>query len=120
MSNIDTMDLVELEDRNVDVLVLLSEWETLVDELSEKEVALYQWKTVYQVKAMEIENNTDFKAIYGKNNADIRKQHVKMELSEWDKNIHELEVSINWISRRISFLRELVKVKRTLMELKNE
>ena len=89
-----------------------------MNELSEKEVALYEWKEVYQIKAMEIENTVDFKAIYGKNNADVRKQHIKQELGEWDKNIRELETSINWISRRISFLRELVKVKRTLMECK--
>ena len=63
MSNIDTMDLVELEDRNVDVMVLLNEWETLVDELSEKEIALYQWKECYQIKADEIIGNTDFKAL---------------------------------------------------------
>ena len=97
---------------------LLQEWEQLIDELSSKEVALYEWKEVYQIKAMEIENTTDFKALYGKNNADVRKQHVKMELGEWDKTIHELEVSVAWISRRISFLRELIKCKRTLMEVK--
>ena len=99
---------------------LLNEWEQLIDELSSKEVALYEWKEVYQIKAMEIENTTDFKALYGKNNADIRKQHVKMELAEWDSTIHDLETSINWISRRISFLRELIKCKRVLMEVKQE
>ena len=99
---------------------LLSEWEGLVNELSEKEIALYEWKEVYQIKAMEIENTVDFKALYGKNNADVRKQHVKMELGEWDKTIHELEVSVAWITRRISFLRELIKCKRVLMEVKHE
>ena len=97
---------------------LLSEWEGLVNELSEKEIALYEWKEVYQIKAMEIENTTDFKALYGKNNADVRKQHVKMELGEWDKTITDLQFSIDWISRRISFLRELIRCKRTLMEVK--
>ena len=117
MSNIDVMDLVEREDRsNLDAL--LGEWETLINELSSKEVALYEWKEVYSIKALEIENTVDFKSIYGKNNADVRKQHIKMELGEWDKNIHDLETSINWISRRISFLRELIKCKRVLMEVK--
>ena len=119
MSNIDVMDLVEMEDKsNFDLL--LGEWEGLVNELSEKEVALYEWKEVYQIKALEIENTVDFKSIYGKNNADIRKQHIKLELSEWDMNIHDLETSIAWIGRRISFLRELIKCKRVLMEVKNE
>ena len=97
---------------------LLNEWEGLVNELSEKEIALYEWKEIYGIKALEIENTVDFKALYGKNNADIRKQHIKMELGEWDKTIHELEVSVAWIARRISFLRELIKCKRVLMECK--
>ena len=117
MSNIDVMDLVEREDRsNLDAL--LGEWESLINELSSKEVALYEWKEIYQIKSLEIENTVDFKSLYGKNNADIRKQHVKMELSEWDKTITDLQFSIDWISRRISFLRELIKVKRTLLEVK--
>ena len=116
MSNIDTMDLVELEDRNVDVLVLLSEWETLVDELSEKEVALYQWKTVYQIKADEIISNTDFKALYGANNQKVRDNHIRNELSDWYENIKDLEFSIDYITRRISYLRELIRCKRVIME----
>ena len=96
----------------------LNEWEDLINELSEKEIALYKWKQVYEIKAMEIENNTDFKALYGKNNADVRKQHIKNELSEWHKTIKELEFSIDWIARRISFLREMVKTKRAIMEAK--
>ena len=118
MSNIDTMDLVELEDRNVDVLVLLSEWEDLVDELSEKEIALYQWKECYQIKADEIIANTDFKALYGANNQKVRDNHVKTELSDWYSIIKELEFSIDWIARRISFLRELIRTKTVLMEVK--
>ena len=119
MSNIDVMDLVEREERS-NLELLLNEWETLINELSSKEVALYEWKEVYSIRAMEIENTVDFKSIYGKNNADVRRMHVKQELGEWDKTIHELETSVNWIGRRISFLRELIKVKRTLLEVKTE
>ncbi len=118
MSNIDTMDLVELEEHNKDVLVLLGEWEDLVDELSEKELALYQWKTVYQIKADEIIGNTDFKALYGANNQKVRDNHVKTELSDWHDTIKELEFSVDWIGRCISFLRELIRTKRVLMEVK--
>ena len=118
MSNIDTMDLVELEDRNVDVMVLLNEWEDLVDELSEKEIALYQWKECYQIKADEIISNTDFKALYGANNQKVRDNHVKEELRDWYDNIKDLEFSIDYIARRISFLKELIRTKRVLMEVK--
>ena len=99
---------------------MLNEWEELVNELSEKELALVEWKHVYEVKAQEIEDTTDFKALYGRNNADIRKLHIKNELKDWSNTITDLEISIAWITRRISFLRELVKCKRVLLEVKTK
>ena len=96
----------------------LKEWEELVNELSEKEVALFQWKEVYNVRASEIEAHTDFKELYGKNNAEVRKNHIRNELQDWYTIIKDLEFSINYIERRISFLRELVKCKRVLLEVK--
>jgi hypothetical protein len=117
MSNIDVMDLVEREDKS-NLEALLNEWEQYIDELSQKEVALYQWREVYNVRAMEIENTVDFKAIYGKNNADVRKAHIKEELKDWHTTIKELEFSINWLSHRISYMRELIKTKRVLLEVK--
>ena len=109
------------KDLDVDVFTVednLKEWNELIEELSEKEIALFKWKEIYEIKAMEIENNTDFKELYGKNNEKIRKEHIKNELSEWYYNIKDLEFSIDWIARRISFLRELVKCKRTLLDAK--
>ncbi len=97
----------------------LREWEELVNELSEKEVALFKWKEVYEIRAMEIENNTDFKELYGKNNEKVRREHIKNELADWHYTIKDLEFSIAYITRRISFLRELVKCKRTLIEAKS-
>ena len=117
MSNLDTMDLVALEDRN-GLLENLSEWSRLVTELSEKEIALYHWKEVYNVKSEEIIANTDFKALYGANNQKVRDNHVKSELSDWYDNIKELEFSIDYLVRRISYLKELIRTKRMLMEIK--
>ncbi len=97
----------------------LREWEELVNELSEKEIALFKWKEVYEIRAMEIENNTDFKELYGKNNEKVRREHIKNELADWHYTIKDLEFSIAYITRRISFLRELVKCKRTLVEAKS-
>ena len=97
----------------------LREWEELVNELSEKEIALFKWKEVYEIRAMEIENNTNFKELYGKNNEKVRREHIKNELSDWHYIIKDLEFSIAYITRRISFLRELVKCKRTLIEAKS-
>ena len=96
----------------------LLEWSKLVTELSNKEIALYKWKECYQIKSEEIIANTDFKALYGKNNEKVRKEHVKSELSDWYDTIKALEFSIDWISRRIVYLKELIRTKRVLMEVK--
>ena len=77
-------------------------------------------KEQYAAKEFEIVymSDVDFKALYGKNNEKVRKEHVKTELSEWYAIIKDLEFSIDWINRRISYLKELVRFKRTLMEVK--
>lgn len=95
----------------------LKEWETLIEELSSKEKALLEWKELYQVHSDKIIAETDFKSLYGKNNDKVRKEHVKKELSTWYDTIKDLEFSIDWINRRISFLRELIRVKRVLLEV---
>ena len=117
LSNLDTMDLVALEDRN-GLLLNLEEWSKLVTELSEKEIALYKWKECYQIKSDEIIANVDFKKIYGANNQKIRDNHVKKELQTWNDTIKDLEFSINYIGRRIVYLKELIRTKRVLMEIK--
>ena len=100
------------------ILGNLKEYEDLIIELSEKEIALYEWKEIYQINAMEIEKTTDFKALYGKNNAEVRKQHISQELADWYTTIKDLEFSIDYLARRISFLKELIRTKRVLMEVK--
>lgn len=96
----------------------LEEWSKLVTELSSKEIALYKWKECYNVKSEEIIQNTDFKELYGKNNEKVRKEHVKQELSEWYETIKDLEFSIDYLNRRIIYLKELIRTKRTIMEVK--
>lgn len=98
----------------------LRQWDELIEELSQKEIALFQWKQVYEIKANEIIEHTDFKELYGANNQKVRDNHVRNELSDWYDTIKELEFSIAYIERRISFLRELVKCKRTLLEVKSK
>jgi len=96
----------------------LMEWKNLVEELSRKEVLLYQKKTDYQQKADKIIAETNFKELYGANNQKVRDNHVKTVLSNDYETIKSLEFSISWIVNRISFLRELVKTKRVLLEVK--
>ena len=123
MSNIDTMDLIELEDKKVRSIELpltdlLCEWEDLVEDLTEKEIEYYYCKERYQSKADVIIAETDFKALYGANNQKVRDNHVKNELSKDHLHLKNLEFSIDWLSRRISFLRELIRTKRVVMECK--
>ena len=130
MSNLNEEEIAEImENGNVgeimvqygdDITDYLSEWENLIEELSVKEVLLYKKKEAYQVMSDKIIAETDFKALYGKNNAEVRKTHVKGELMTDYETIKALEFSVDWIIRRISFLRELIRVKRVLMEVKGE
>ena len=98
---------------DVPVDVLLKEWHFLVHELSDKEVALYKLKEYILVKSFEIEQETDFKELYGKNNADVRKHHVKLELADVFEEIQGLELSINWIKQYIPLLKECIRSKQS-------
>ena len=111
-----TKEIFEVKYREIDEDLI--EWNELINELSSKERALLEWKELYQSHSDKIIAETDFKALYGKNNDKVRKEHVKKELSTWYDTIKDLEFSIDWIGRRISFLRELIRVKRTIMESK--
>lgn len=104
----------------------LNEWESLINELSNKEEALIKWKQVYEIKSDSLieeakktktETGKDIiKDTYGGNNDKTRKKYVKDQLKDWDNTIQGLELSIDWIGRRISFLRTLIQYKTKTME----
>lgn len=96
----------------------LSEWNSLINELSSKEVKLFNKKETYNALSEEIIQSTDFKTLYGKNNESIRKTHVKETLAEEYYEIKELEFSIDYLKRRISFLKSLIYFKTVSMEFK--
>lgn len=96
---------------DVPVDELLMKWEDLVHELSEKEVRLVHLKEYIQSQSFHLETTVDFKEIYGKNNADIRKQHIRMELDEVFNEVRDLELSINWIKQYIPLLKEVIRSK---------
>ena len=125
MSNLNEQDIAEyMEEEEVrystDLTIgeLLKEWEDLIEELTEKEIELIHLKKHYETESHRIETTVDFKEIYGKNNADIRKHHIKTELADVVEQMTLLKLSIDWINRRISLVRELVQVKRVIMENK--
>ena len=96
---------------DVPVDYLLREWECMLLELSSKEVKLLIKKEYIKEQSFKIEQETDFKEIYGKNNADIRKQHIKGELADVYDEVQGLELSINWIHSYIPLLKEVVRCK---------
>lgn len=103
---------------NEEISVNLSEWSELIIELSSKEIKYYHLKEKYNELSEEIIASTDFKEVYGKNNESVRKNHVKNELLDMVNELKELEFSIDYFKRRISFLKQLIHTKTVLLEVK--
>lgn len=95
----------------IPVACMVREWEKLVNELSDKEVELYNLKEAYLIAEQKIINETDFKELYGKNNDKVRNNHVKSELSDMVSSMKDLEFGINWIRSYIPLLKELIRSK---------
>lgn len=106
----------------VDAFVLDNciEWYNLISELSKKEEQLYFKKEEYNQREFEIvfQSDIDFKALYGSTAEKVRKQHAKTELKELDKEIKGLELSVDYLKRRLSYLKGLVTVKTALLDAK--
>ena len=64
----------------------------------------------------DILNNTDFKELYGRNNESVRKAHIKNELKDLVDTKHDLELRINFLKRRIEYIKELMRMQETLLE----
>ncbi|WP_407415753.1 hypothetical protein [Methanobrevibacter sp.] len=110
---------LEIDDSiHSDVKDNLSEWSRLITKLSKDEKDYFNKKEAYNALSEEIIKETDFKALYGKNNESIRKQHVKEELADEYGELKELEFSIDNLKRRISFLKSLIHTKTVLLEIK--
>ena len=99
------------------IQIITAEWEDLLEELSQKEVEYYMLKEAYNYLSEKIIADTDFKELYGKNNETIRKNHVKKELAEMVTDLKNYEFSINYIQRRISFLKAMTYVKLNVAEI---
>lgn len=108
---------------NVPVMDLLEGWSILITELSFKEIELYECKEAYQVlsdKTIEEarRDNVDFKKLYGGDNQFTRKQYVKEVLHDENQHIKDLEFSIDYLTRKISFMKQLIHTKTIMMEIK--
>ena len=96
---------------DVPVGELICKWEDLVNELSDKEVELYQLKEAYLIAEQKIINEVDFKELYGKNNEKVRTNHVKNELADMVSDMKALEFGIGWIRSYIPLLKEVIRSK---------
>lgn len=96
----------------------LNEWSECISSLSKKEKELLELKDSIFDKEQWIIENTDFQKVYGKNNADVRKQHFKKHMKGKYENRRKLEGDIDYLKRRISFLKQLVYTKTVLIDVK--
>ena len=105
---------------NAPVMDNLAEWSLLVTELSTKEIKLEKVKKDYDKKEFQIKyvDDINFKELYGRANDDTRKYHVEVTLQDLISEKESLELSINYLKRRISFLKQLIHTKTVLTEIK--
>jgi len=100
----------------IDLYSDYTEWDKLIHELSQKEIELINLKEQYNEKEQEIITTTNFKEIYGANNEKIRKTHTQKTLKPLTDKKHELEISINYIKRKIRFIDSIIKMKIELIK----
>lgn len=93
------------------------EWEKAIDELSEKELALINLKETYAQLEQEIVENTDFKELYGANNQKVRDNHIRNELKDLVDTKNDLNLRIDYLKRRIDFIKNIMAMQRTLLEV---
>ena len=97
----------------VPITALLEEWDSLIGELSHKELELIKVEDEWKEKEFHFRfmSDVDFIELYGKANDDTRKYHAKKECSELLREKHDLELSIDYLKRYLTFLRHVIAVK---------
>ena len=120
----------DVEDSSFDdnVISNLREWSSLITELCAKEIELSEAKEEYQglslalleeARTIKEENEHDIiKAKYGGNNDKTRKKYVEETLVDEHEAIVKLERRIDYIKRRVPFLKSLIRTKTVLLEIK--
>ena len=93
-----------------------NDWDNLINEVNVKSMQLYILKEKIFEKEQKIINETDFKELYGKNNADVRKNHLKQTMqADYDAK-NDLEHDIECAKRRISFIKSMMDMQRALID----
>ena len=115
MSMVDAEQLAELKDCKQKIMDLLGKWETLINKVSMQEIQLYELKEEIFKEEQDIIKNTDFNALYGKNNKDVRKEHLDKTMKPKKDLKKSLEIDIEANKRRVIFYGEKVKCLRQFM-----
>lgn len=115
MSTIDAEDLAKLKDYKEMIEETFSKWKTLINKVSMQEIELYNLKEEIFNEEQDIIKNTDFNALYGKNNKDVRKEHLDKTMKPKNDLKKSLEIDIEANKRRIIFYGEKVKCLREFM-----
>ena len=115
----------KLEEKPIDLHVNFEEWNERVDWLDKTSRRLVQIDEIYMLESDKIlaearENNVDFKAIYGANNKDTRKQYVDEQLTDLLEEKKELEFLKSNDNRRISLLKRLIDMKIELIKFSGD
>lgn len=116
MSNIDAEDIAKRLDYGSQIKELLEKWETLINKVSMMELGLYKLKDEIFNEEQKIISETDFKGIYGKNNADVRKQHLQSVMKSRYDYKKSVEIKLDENKRRIVFYGEKVRCLREFMK----
>ena len=115
MSVVDTEDLAKLNDKKAIIEETLQKWDTLITKVSYMELRLYQLKLEVFNQEQDIIENTDFKELYGKNNADVRKKHLREVLGEKYDYVKSMETKLDEDKRRLTFYAEKTRWLRESM-----
>ena len=103
----------ECSSLEVPLRILVDEYEKLIWELTMKEIRLTEVETELADKEFNIKyvEDIDFKELYGKANDDVRKHHVKLVLADLIKQKTDLELSVSFLKREISFLKKVIQIR---------
>lgn len=96
-----------------------SEWFELVEELSDKEIDLINLKETYNQKEFEIvylDKTIDWKGLYGSAAEKVRKQHTTKELQALVDAKNDLQISIDYLKRRIEYIKSLTNMQMALID----
>lgn len=114
-------DLCEFLNINVSPVSFdLHEWKSILTELENDEKELKQLKNDYDEKSNEMVVNVDFNTLYGKNNKDVRKAHIKKALKDVVERKEILELRIDANKRKMSFLKASAYAKIQTMKILNQ